>query len=669
MSSEQCDVCTGDMLVARGAIFKKENRWTHEPCILHAAVVKELECCGISHFWLCFERCRRRFDFWSLILSLLRCPVTITVLYLVGRTDRIGASGDCFLVRLLLLVEWSMWSAVCAARKFQGKVARTPRKLASPSPSPDFPVPSARNYRRCGAQRFHTRCDLQESREIVEKLKFFFLKLSKEEKNFHFFTGISMQTFLDVLAILGDSVHSMMYSADVSDDHEGKQRSQRSRALSVEDELLMTLVELRHDFPESDLAARFGISQPTVSRIFSAWIRCMYHAFREIDIWPSRSLVDTLMPDSFRQKYPSTRVIIDATEFHIEKPAYPDVQASTWSSYKNINTLKLLVGLTPSAVISFLFSLWGGRISDKELTKRSKLLEKLERGDSMMADRGFDIGSITPEGTNVIIPPFLGGRPQFEADELVVNRRIASLRIHVEQAMERIKNFHITHFIPANFCPLAQPIVHICAFLTIFLSPLVPTPLHPSMIRFASPASSALACVAVASTSPLACRQAVASGPESTALSSISPADQLPVTGSSTTLPVPEGVPQLQAPRLPAPQSLSSGERPTQHDGVCLQCARAEPPLLRVCKTCERRYHHMCQSMDEEGRLCDHCFVRRWHFFLFSSLLWNRMRCSFPIRCSLNMHGEFQSCYILSICTACICVLSWHVIDGIILFL
>ena len=147
------------------------------------------------------------------------------------------------------------------------------------------------------------------------------------------------------------------------------------------------------------------------------------------------------MPDSFRQKYPSTRVVIDATEFHIEKPANPDVQASTWSNYKNTNTLKLLLGVTPNGVISFLSNLWGGRISDKELTKRSKLLGKLERGDSIVADRGFDISSIMPEGTNVNIPPFLGGRPQFEADELVATRRIASLRIHVERAMERITNF------------------------------------------------------------------------------------------------------------------------------------------------------------------------------------------------------------------------------------
>ena len=81
------------------------------------------------------------------------------------------------------------------------------------------------------------------------------------------------------------------------------------------------------------------------------------------------------MPVAFKEKYSSTRVVIDCTEFKIEKPANPDVQAETWSSYKNGNTFKLLVGVTPGAVISFLSPLWGGRISNKEITKRSSLLD------------------------------------------------------------------------------------------------------------------------------------------------------------------------------------------------------------------------------------------------------------------------------------------------------
>ena len=254
---------------------------------------------------------------------------------------------------------------------------------------------------------FHTRLDLQETREIAEKLKFSFTKLKSDPVAFQFFTGITVESFKDILRILGDAVNTMLYAYDVPDDHEGKKYTRGSRALSVEDELLLTLVKLRHNFPESDLALRFGISQSTVSRIFCAWIRCLYHSFREIPIWPPRKHIDIFMPESFKAKYPTTRVIIDATEFHIEKPANPDVQAATWSNYKNTNTLKLLVGVTPNGVISFLSDLWGGRISDKELTKRSKLLDLIQPGDSIMADRGFDLDTIMPEGTRVNIPHFL----------------------------------------------------------------------------------------------------------------------------------------------------------------------------------------------------------------------------------------------------------------------
>ena len=83
-------------------------------------------------------------------------------------------------------------------------------------------------------------------------------------------------------------------------------------------------MKLRHDFPEADLGQRFGVSQSTVSRIFSTWIMSLYHTFQELKIWPSRALVDRYMPKVFKEKFPSTHVIIDATEFPLEKPANPD---------------------------------------------------------------------------------------------------------------------------------------------------------------------------------------------------------------------------------------------------------------------------------------------------------------------------------------------------------
>ena len=95
-------------------------------------------------------------------------------------------------------------------------------------------------------------------------------------------------------------------------------------------------------------------------------------------------------------------------------------------------------------------------------------------GDSVMADRGFLIEDILPEGVSLNIPPFLDGHEQFDPHELVQTRRIASVRIHVERAIERVKNYRILSFLPATLCPIAQHIVFVCCFLTVLMEPLLP---------------------------------------------------------------------------------------------------------------------------------------------------------------------------------------------------
>ena len=139
---------------------------------------------------------------------------------------------------------------------------------------------------------------------------------------------------------------------------------------------------------------------------------------------------------------PSTRVIIDATEIYVEQPELPELQQMTFLKYKNDNTYKGLIGISPNRVVTFISSLYPGSISDKELT-RSGIFDLLEPRDSVMADRGFDIEDLTLRGVRLNIHQFFRDKVQLSEQEFVTTSRIASLHIHVERAIERINIFHI----------------------------------------------------------------------------------------------------------------------------------------------------------------------------------------------------------------------------------
>ena len=88
--------------------------------------------------------------------------------------------------------------------------------------------------------------------------------------------------------------------------------------------------------------------------------------------------------------------------------------------------------------------LYTGHISDREIVMRSGFLNlSFARGDSVMADKGSTLQDLLPLGVFLNIPPFLGSKGQMTPEEVVQIQQIAFLRIHVERAINKIKNFHI----------------------------------------------------------------------------------------------------------------------------------------------------------------------------------------------------------------------------------
>ena len=110
---------------------------------------------------------------------------------------------------------------------------------------------------------------------------------------------------------------------------------------------------------------------------------------KEVNWMPSVQQVTGTLPVSFKEKYPNTFAIIDATEIFFETPSDLQLQSSTWSNYKQHNTAKFLVACTPNSAVSYISPLFVGSCSDVELTCLSGFLEKLEgrNGIAIMASQ------------------------------------------------------------------------------------------------------------------------------------------------------------------------------------------------------------------------------------------------------------------------------------------
>ena len=241
----------------------------------------------------------------------------------------------------------------------------------------------------------------------------------------------------------------------------------RDSTLPLIDQFFMFLTRIRLGLFEEDLAVRFCVSKSTVTRVILTWTNYLYFMLGRLALWPDKKKTKENVPESVKKIYPNIRVILDCTEIKTQTPNSKVLKGDLFSNYKSFTTFKGLIGISPWGSVIFVSKLYTESMSDKTITCDSGVLDLLEPGDEVMADKDFLIADLLADVQASLVPPFHGKRGQFAAD-------LVELRHLISQAIRRVKENHIWDTVlPLSLAGLANQLWTVCAILTNFQGPLI----------------------------------------------------------------------------------------------------------------------------------------------------------------------------------------------------
>ena len=95
-----------------------------------------------------------------------------------------------------------------------------------------------------------------------------------------------------------------------------------------------------------------GLLFPSVSKIFRTWIKQLSTFMADnLIYWPEKLALRKNLPECFKKDYLKTVCIIECTGIFIQRPFQLNARAQTWSTYKNNNTIKYLIAITPAVKV------------------------------------------------------------------------------------------------------------------------------------------------------------------------------------------------------------------------------------------------------------------------------------------------------------------------------
>lgn len=238
-------------------------------------------------------------------------------------------------------------------------------------------------------------CDHNYSTTTLEPFKrHYVLASSLSENDCVFYTGIAKALF-DQLAKAASAEATKTFVS-----------------LSIEDQLLLSLMRLHLGLLYAHLARVFNVSVTGAHNIFKHMLSVLTTIMKKVVIWLPRAVIRNSTPDSFIDNgFEKTTCIIDCSEIVLQRPKKLTPRAQTYSSYKARNTVKFLMAIAPNGYIMYVSAAYGGRASDKFITSDCGVEDYLGPGDEIMADRGFTLSpNLNVQGVKLNVPAFTRGK-------------------------------------------------------------------------------------------------------------------------------------------------------------------------------------------------------------------------------------------------------------------
>lgn len=237
--------------------------------------------------------------------------------------------------------------------------------------------------------------------------------------------------------------------------------------------ILLCLNKIRLDCTFHILVDDFGTNASSLSKVFTKNVPLIASVLRPFIVPLDKDIIKRTLPMAFRHKYHNVSCIIDCLEIEIQKPSKAVNQAMTWSEYKKANTIKYLISCTPNGLVNYVSPGFGGRTTGTCVVESCDFIKSLNSGMCIMADRGFKHIEqyVKKSGITLVRPPSVEKGSQMTKSEAKETKQIASLRIHIERVIRRVREFYMLRphaCLNFNFVKILDDIIIIaCALINL----------------------------------------------------------------------------------------------------------------------------------------------------------------------------------------------------------